>query len=143
MLDEKTLSRDGVLRHLLAQARRIETLDELLKKCLEPPLHHHCQVANLTSTTLVLHVHSPTWATRLRYIVPDVLACLMKSCALPARCQVQLRVRPLVVGVVEPSVKRPLRLSSRSAAVIRDVALSIENPELKRALLRVSRHGCE
>lgn len=141
MLNHNTVRPDGVLSKLLVHARQVEVLDQALKRCLAPPLSLHCQVANLTPHRLVLHARSPIWATMLRYAVPDALECLRKSCGLPLRCQVQLRVRYLEASVAKP-LKRPLRLSAKSAAVIRDVALSIENPELKRALLRVSRHGC-
>lgn len=141
MLNETTARPGSVLRKLLVHARQIEALDQALKKCLEPPLSRHCQVANLTPSRLVLHARSPIWATRLRYVVPDVLECLRKSCGLPQRCQVQLRVSFAEAGVAEHPVNRPLRLSAKSAAVVRDAALSIENPELRRALLRVSRDG--
>jgi hypothetical protein len=144
MLDQ-TLRPGSMLARLLVHARRVEALDQALKKCLGTPLGPHCQVANVTRTGLVLHARSPIWVTRLRYVVPEVLECLRKSCDLPVRCQVQLRVKYLEGGIVEPQVKRRLRLSTKSAKVIRDTALSIENPELKRALLRVSgheSHGC-
>lgn len=140
MLNPNTIRTDSVLRKLLSHARQVEVLDQALKRCLEPPLSLHCQVANLTHHRLVLHARSPIWATRLRYAMPEVLECLRRSCGLSLRCQVRLRVKYLEAGVAEPP-KRALRLSAKSAAVIRDAALSIENPELKRALLRVSRHG--
>lgn len=140
MFNEKTARPDSVLSKLLEHARQIEALDQALKGCLEPPLNRHCQVANLTSSRLVLHVRSPIWATRLRYIVPDLLACLRKFGGLTLRCQVQLRVRYPEIGVAAPAVSRRLQLSAKSAAVIRNAALSIDNPELKSALLRVSYH---
>jgi hypothetical protein len=141
MLNEKTSRPNSVLRKLLVHAKQLEALDHALRGCLEPPLNGHCQVANLTTRCLVLHVRSPIWATKLRYVVPELLECLRKSCGLVLRCQVQVRVRYPEVGVAVPPVSRPLHLSAKSAAVIRNAALSIDNPELKRALLRVSRHG--
>lgn len=143
MLDHKTAGAGSVLQKLLAHARQLEALNHALKKCLEPPLSQHCRIANLTASSLVLHARSPIWATRLRYAVPTVLECLRKSVGLPPRCRVQLRVKYFEVGIAEPPVKRPLRLSAKSAKIIREAALSIENPELRRALLRVSQHGSD
>lgn len=142
MLNEKTAGPHSALGQLLGHARRMEALDEAFRKCLGPPLSRYCRVANLTPGRLVLHACSPVWATRLRYVVPDVLDCLRKSGDISLQCRVQLRVSYFENGVSTSPVRRSLRLSPRSAAVVRDAALSIENPELKRALLRLSRHAC-
>lgn len=132
---------DSVLRKLLAHARAVEALNQALKECLEPPLDRHCQVANLTPQRLVLHARSPSWATRLRFAIPQLLECLREYTGLRLNCQVQLRVRSSQVGVaMMPAKSRPLHLSEKSATVIRNAALAIDNPDLQRALLRVASH---
>ena len=140
-LHRPTARPTSALGQLLAHAKRLKTLNRALQTCLEPPLNQHCRVANATANWLVLHVDSPIWSTKLRYALPEVRERLRDTCALPPQCQIQLRVRPCEPTFPDPPVKHRLHLSAPSAALIRDVALSIENPKLQQALLRLTRHA--
>ena len=64
---------DPVLQRLLARARALQQLDEVVKTWLPEKLAEKVKVAVVRDGVLVLCAESPVWATRLRYEVPTVL----------------------------------------------------------------------
>ena len=66
----------GPLKDLLAHAERLAVLDRALAGFLGDPLSLHCQLANISGTSVILHTDSPVWSARLRYQLPQILECL-------------------------------------------------------------------
>lgn len=141
VLNRQAAQPTSALGQLLTHVKRLKTINRTLQTCLEPPLNYHCRVANATADRLVLHADSPIWLTKLRYALPEIRERLRNTCELPPQCQIQLRVQPCEPTFPDPPIKHRLYLSAPSAALIRDAALSIENPKLQKALLRLTRHA--
>ena len=64
---------DPILQRLLARARALQTLDEVVRAWLPDKLAEKVKVAVVREGVLVLCAESPVWATRLRYEVPTIL----------------------------------------------------------------------
>ena len=129
------------LRPLIQRCEQLRSLQRLLHQCLDLNLMAHCQLVNLQGHRLVLAVPSPAWASRLRYQIPSLLACLQKQPGMQQLSEIQLRVIP----AAEPSGKsgpvRSVSLSAQSASMIADCAKHIDDPGLSQAMLRLARHG--
>jgi hypothetical protein len=58
---------------LIAKAKYLEKLNNFFSKILDSTLATHCFIAKFENDELTLVVDSPTWATKLRYAIPDLL----------------------------------------------------------------------
>jgi hypothetical protein len=120
-------------------ARHLRLLTEQLGSQLPAPLAQHCRVGNIDENCLILQVDSPTWATRLRYLAPALLAALRQQPGLEHLYSTRIKVRPAPFSAAPPPASG-LRLSEQAAAGIREAARTSPYPALQAALLRLSRH---
>lgn len=97
-LDPKPLNKlftANSLAHLVSKARQLTTIDEALQKILPTELAPHCRVMNITQDTLVIGVDNPHWATRLRYLSPNLLKDLQSLIShLKHLDKIRCKVRP-------------------------------------------------
>lgn len=94
----------------------------------------HCAAAQIQGRQLVLHTDSPAWATRLRYIAPQLLSLLRPD--YPSMSEIKIKV--LIHRSAAPPPRRPARKSDIAAAIIHDSALDTKPEPLRDALLRLS-----
>jgi hypothetical protein len=126
------------IERLRRSAYRREQLLERVRAALPPPLGAHCLSAGLSERGLVLTADSPVWATRLRFSVPRITEHLPD---VPPGRAVRVRVRPADTSAGRLQTKRRLTLSARNARLLRETAEGIADPELSRALERLSCAG--
>ena len=129
----------GRLQDLLAKAQQLSDMNRALHQHIGVPLQSHCQIADMTSDTVVLHADSPAWSSRLRYRVPDVLEFLQQYPWLQDAPRVQIRVRPPDRDIPSKAEKR-LTLSAAASELIQSAAYATSDGDLREALLRLSRH---
>ncbi|MDM8557642.1 DUF721 domain-containing protein [Candidatus Marithioploca araucensis] len=84
----------GILCRLLQHCQTIKQLNKIFRISLSAPLSQHCYVANLRDKTLVIHTDTSLWATRLRYMIPELLCKWQQDMSMPTIDQVEVRVRP-------------------------------------------------
>ncbi len=66
---------NATLSLLLRQAQELRSLESLLNARVGDAFAQNCKVAAFREDgTLLLVAKSPVWATRLRYLVPDLIA---------------------------------------------------------------------
>lgn len=109
---------------LLAEVRRL----------LPGELADHCIAAQQRGPQLVLHVDSPVWATRLRFLAPRLLELL---CSEYTGLQ-DVRVKLLVPRAAPRAQPRPARRSDVGAAIIHESAADTKHAALRKALERLS-----
>ena len=134
------LARPGTpFARALHHSRYVRDVAAAVARALARPLRDHCLVANVRGDCLVLQVDSPSWATRLRFELPSLLASL--------RAHRDLRVSHATVRVhvarggevtQEPV---PAKMSAAAAACLQATAQSVAHPDLRSAILRLARHG--
>ncbi|MGD9600739.1 MAG: DciA family protein [Gammaproteobacteria bacterium] len=72
---DDVMSSSATLHQLLARARQLQTLEQLLGARFGDAFTKHCKVAGVREDgTLVLVAQTPVWVTRLRYMAPDVIS---------------------------------------------------------------------
>lgn len=129
-----------MLHALIARARRLGALDEAMRRQLGPELGGHCRLANVRDSTAVLHVDSPAWSARIRFLTPQLLAFFHQQRGCEAVQQIKITVRP-PGSQRQLQAESPSRLSQAGAAVIRSLALATEESALREALLHLAEHG--
>lgn len=131
------------------QAKILSRYTPVVQACLPPDYHAHVRVANIRNNSLVLVTDSPVWTTRLRQLAGTILQALHDNAArLPASApihhvQVQTSYfsQQETSGHAENAVnKAPRGISEQAASYLAQSADSIDDPELKKALSRLSRH---
>ncbi|MGB5202239.1 MAG: DUF721 domain-containing protein [Sedimenticolaceae bacterium] len=131
------------VRHLLKDKpalkfleREISAQNALLnqiRRLLPADLALHCRAAQIREGLLVLHVDSPVWATRLRYLAPELLSLMRPDHA-------ALREVAVKVLVERESCRprhRPPQHSALAASIIYDSAQDTKHPQLRAALERL------
>lgn len=126
---------------LLTRVRQLQSLSNTLHDCLPADLVQHTQVVRWENGRLTVQTDSAAWATRLRYLTPQLLRCLRQSPTFAEARHIELRVAPLAASTA-PAVQRAY-LSPHSASIIDANADSIADPLLRAALKRLARHGEE
>ena len=128
----------GEVEHLVTQTRELKQFTRLLQAELDPSLAPHCHVAQLTSTQLTVVVDSPAWATRFRFQATPLLRQLAKKHQVfQSVTNVEVKIYPARLRRRTPT-SIPRYISSDAAAVITDMANSIDDTGLKQALLRLA-----
>ena len=125
---------------ILAHARKLERLTMLLRNELPPECDGHYHAAAIHDNTLVIVTDSPVWTTRLRQLGPKILQLLKnKTPRSLQHVRIISRQGPAVSNHEPPVIKR--ELSQTSSQHIAQTASYIEDKPLKKALLKISRHG--
>lgn len=138
----------GSIRPLAEQIKRQGRQDGLLgevRALLPVPERAHCTCANRNGATLILTVDAATWATRIRYRIPGLLAALAPL----GVSTIKTRIQPPGQGPLGPSPRRaagdPARKGALSAKVVRHLTAAadeIGDPGLAEVLRRLARrHG--
>jgi hypothetical protein len=130
---------DSALNSLKARLAAQNTLKERVQKLLPTPIDEQIESAVMHARTLTLWVNSPVWASRLRYLAPQLLRQLKQEGfildRIQPRVQVQESHKPL-----RRRIGRMVQLSPESAEALRHTADSLQDRPLREALMRLSRH---
>ena len=129
-------------RRVLAQlGSKLAQQDSFLRRVrdlLEPPLAHHCTGAILHGAVLTLLVESPVWASRLRYLAPQLHKQLSRQGIALQRINIKIALQGHTPAQRKHPRARPLSL--QNAQLLQSTAEGMSDDKLKAALLRLSRH---
>ena len=134
---------DGDVASLITRARLLARYSKWLASVLPVPLGEHAVVADIQGNKLVIGVDNAAWATKIRFLTPDLIEKLTsKFKELKYIEQIITHVMPLQLATpdnTKVAVEKP-HLSQQNAALIQSLAETIDDPNLKEALLRLASH---
>lgn len=130
----------GEFGYLIEHCKRLERMSRLLLDRLPPSFAPHCRVAGIVRQTLVLHVDSPAWASKLRYYCPQLPADLCQQPDFGQLNDIRIKVVPpeILQTSSQPSPAIRRSLPPAAARLLRDVAAATPNAALRDALLRLA-----
>ena len=132
------LGKKGEVAQLVTQGRELQRLTRLLQKELDPSLAPHCRVGGLTPPHLTIVVDSPAWSSRLRFQSTSLIRQLNKKHKeFQSISNIEVKIYPARLQRREPA-SIPRYISPAAAEGITQMANSIDNPNLKQALLRLA-----
>ncbi|MCU7933151.1 MAG: DUF721 domain-containing protein [Candidatus Thiodiazotropha sp. (ex Codakia rugifera)] len=117
-----------------------KALYQQIKSYLPTPLETQLKAAVLQDGILSLFVVSPVWASRFRYLLPQLQRQLRENGVTVDR----VRTRILPSNTANPfskKQKQKIKLSRESSKQLRQAAASIDDKALKEAILRLSQHS--
>jgi hypothetical protein len=118
---------------LAHQARILRQLGADLPAELAP----HLLAARVKGSELLIYLDTPAWATRLRFLAPQVLRAARR--VEPTVSSVAVRVSVMRQPAPSHHAIRPI--SPAAAAVIGEAGAQIEDEALRAALLRLASRG--
>jgi hypothetical protein len=127
------------LSKLVSQSREVSRLNAILQDCLPATLVAHCQVANHQDQKLVLTASSSAYASKLRYLIPEIKQQFKEQLNITAAIHIKVAVMNTTHSSPQPS--RRLTMTPEAAKVIAETAVDINDTKLQAALLRLARHG--
>ena len=127
------------IAELCKKANAIQKINQKLKKCLDPSLHHHFELANIKTDSAVILVDSSTWATRLRYNIPAILDALNNQLNFTSIKTVRIKVKT-IIPETSSTPKKSISLSKSSAKILRNVADNLSDPQLRDCFIKLSKN---
>lgn len=137
--------------NFIIQAKKLAKYTRLLREILPADCFEHVQVANIRDQNLILITDSPVWTTRLRQLSPQILQHVHKSAqkhnasgnqtAIIHHVQIRTRYQTSNEEKQQSLSKRhhPLPpISDNTAELLSQSASSINDPQLKTALLKLA-----
>lgn len=129
------------LEPLLTHVATLQRLNSLVHDRLPAPLSIHCRVGNYKGGILTIHVGSPTWASKLRYLIPDLRKDLMGYAEFKDLLEIRLRT------IAQPSTpsarRRRPRMPKEAAVLLNSLADRISSRSLAAALRRLARNASD
>ncbi len=128
------------LSRLMRRARQLHCIALTIKEFLPESLAEQCQPGNIDNDTLFVYVNSPAWATRLRYLAPDLIKYLQTHPQTKGVRHICTIIQPVVSKPAPANLKSRHLLSQKNAALLRHAATTAGSPRLSAALRRLAQH---
>ncbi len=130
-------SQNPGLGTLLAHARVLNRLDQILASLLDPNLSCHCQVAEFRDHCLVLACSNATFATRIRMISPQLLESFREEGDFGIE-RMEIRIAP--VNRPQPDVRKKRTLSAAAVQALGRFATDSGDAEIQAIFERINDH---
>lgn len=128
-------------KQLLDICQRAAQLDELnskVKAYLPTDLVEHCTVASFTRGTLILSTAHASWATELRYVIPELRDKLRKEAGFYQLVSIKIAVTEKTYQQPLAKAKTAKPLSEKSRKDIQAASELCQYPPLREALYQLS-----
>lgn len=139
MKNALTALQDSANAKLFQRARQLARIERALMAVLPVELRPHARLGGVADNVLRVHVDSPVWHTRLRYVLPQLLPNLNRLAH--TRLQsIECVTRPFErnASASPKKGKGPLRPGESTARDLSLAADSIDDPDLRNALQRLA-----
>ena len=123
------------LGRLLAHARVLDRLDQILASILDPNLSCHCQVAELRDHSLILVCSNATFATRIRMISPQLLESFREEGDFGIE-RIEIRIAP--VNRPQPEARKKRALSPAAVQALGRFASDSGDAEIQAIFERIN-----
>jgi len=124
-------------QRILRKAQELHNIGQAIKATLPLDCHTHLDVVGIRENELILLTDSPVWQTRLRMFSQTILEALHQHAGITLT-RIKIKLSP-PTRVIAPPTPPKRTLSKDSARTIGQTASSISDPELRQAMLRLSK----
>ena len=123
------------LGQLLAHARVLDRLDQILTSIIDPNLSCHCQVAEFRDHCLLLACSNATFATRIRMISPQVLDSFREEGDFGIE-RIEIRIAP--VNRPQPEARKKRALSPAAVQALGRFASDSGDAEIQALFEKIN-----
>lgn len=129
---------ESVLGFIQKKVTQLTKLNQLWHVSIAADIAEHSRVANYRDGCLIIELDSAAWATRLRYILPEITPKLLIHPDLQDLSDIEWYIQPHFYSAAIQRNKVSPVLSNASAQLLKNAAGNIKVKSLQEALLRVS-----
>jgi hypothetical protein len=133
-------ARPSALARLLGQSALQEERTAELRALLPQELAAQCRVGNVRDHILTVHINNAAWATRLRFVVPDLLPRLRTLADFADVTEIRLRVVAAAAVAKRPPADEPTVQPAARIPLV-ELARTIDSADLQGAILRLAAHA--
>lgn len=130
----------GRCSQLAAKTYNLSRLNQIFQAYLPPHLHDHATLARLDSGGWIVQTDSPAWATRLRYLLPNLQKPLAEHLGIQIPAP-RIRIAPPAVPAPPPPPPRRMVMTDKTVSVLEGAARNLPDRRLSEAMLRLARHA--
>ena len=127
---------NGRWKNILDKMKLLNGLTKELRAILPEPLSSHCLVANIDEYSITLSTDTSAWSARLRFLEASIRAHLQKTVG-PKDWKIRYRLAAPATNAGR-YVPHKANLSEESRNRLAEASESIQDPNLKQILLRLS-----
>ena len=128
------------LGKLVCKAEHLIALEQKLCSFLPSPLDKHCKVSGLSNRSILLITDSSVWATKLRFMTPEILKFMKTECSSARLKSVRISIRPEIHNK-SSKTGRKIVISTATSKMIKNIASNIQDDELRSSLQKIARHS--
>ena len=125
---------------LVAKTQRLAQFNQILQAFLPPHLQEHATLAKLDAKDWVVQTDSSAWATRLRYVLPNLRPQLEKQLGIsipPPR----IRIAPPAIPAPAQPPPRRLTVTNATVNMLETTADNLADEGLGAAMRRLAEHA--
>lgn len=124
---------------LRSKSGALHQLQQQLMPLLDPAARPHCVISNVRGGTLVVHVSSAAWATRLQYQRLELLSSLRRH-GFPMLTTIEFKVNPQLSRIQQEKPTNTNRLSTTAGEHLTQLAEGVGG-ELGEKLKKLAAHS--
>lgn len=125
---------------LVRQTKRLSELNRIFQAFLPSYLHAHAFLAKLDEESWVVQTDSSAWATRLRYLLPNLRRPLGEHLGMPIP-PARIRIAPPAVPLPPPAPARRMHITESTAQLLEGAARDLPDRKLSAVMLRLAAHA--
>jgi len=129
-------SNNNQLSRLSKRARYLSQLNYILQQVMPPQFSAHCQLANISEQTLIVHTDNASYASLLRFQANTLCKALSEHLTQPVT-KLEVKVRPKF-SPIKTEITSTISLPKDAADALEQTAETMEEGPLKAALQRLA-----
>ena len=128
---------NGRQAELLGQNKAHSRILETVRELLPDNFNVHCVSAQMLDNSLIVHVDTSTWATKLRFQLPAILPALQRQPGLHSISKCDVRIQPGQPANSSPG-SHSRQIDEQTAQQIRELACVISDENLRKRWLKIA-----
>jgi hypothetical protein len=129
----------SILGFIQKKVLELNKLNQIWKTENSSDLAQHSRIANFRDNCLVIEVDNAAWATRLRFLLPELTKKLASYPILSGLKHIEWYIQPYFPPTIEKLTSHPV-LTEKSARLLKSTAKSIKAEALQSALAKLARN---
>lgn len=139
MLNHVLKQNAKIWQSLMERLSTLQKLNALLSQCLPADLAAHCQVVKYEKNCLIVLVTSASWATQLRFQLPELLPKLRQHALLAQLNGIVSKVRPYDYTAQDNESFRHVKpLSAETATTVKAITSTIQDERLRKIMEKIA-----
>lgn len=124
------------LFNIAQRAQKLNHLNFILQQVMPPQFSAHCQLANISNQTIIIHTDNASYASLLRFQASTLFKAISEHTSQNVN-KLEVKVKPSFQAI-QPNNPNPISLPTSAATSLSQTADSLEDGLLKTSLQKLA-----